>query len=357
MVKPFDVSKFRKSVTKSIEGISLGFNDPKTWLNTGSYVLNYLISRDFFKGIPLEGKFTMIAGESGSGKSYVASGNVIKDAQEQGIFVVLFDSENALDTAWLHQLGVDTSEDKLLKVNASMIDDVTKFIMDFVKDYKISYADAAREDKPKILFVVDSLGMLLTPTDKAQAEAGDMKGDMGRKAKQLTAMCRNLVAVIASENIGLVATNHVYASGDQYNPDDIIAGGKMIEFASSIIVSMNKRKLKEDEEGNKLKVVQGIRSAVQVRKSRYNQPFQKIEVRIPYTTGMDPFSGLFDFFLNKGVLVKEGNRYKYESPNGKSNSFAEFRKNITNEQYMTIMQEWKEPDTAVEDLAEGDEEE
>ncbi len=36
-------------------------------------------------------------------------------------------------------------------------------------------------ERPKVLFVIDSLGMLLTPTDVNQFEAGEMKGDMGRK--------------------------------------------------------------------------------------------------------------------------------------------------------------------------------
>jgi putative ribosome biogenesis GTPase RsgA len=34
------------------------------------------------------GKVTVFAGESGAGKSYFASGNIVKSAQEQGIFVV-----------------------------------------------------------------------------------------------------------------------------------------------------------------------------------------------------------------------------------------------------------------------------
>lgn len=64
MTKPIDISKFRKSLTKNITGISTGFNDPDTWISTGSYGLNYLISGDFYKGIPM-GKFTVFAGESG----------------------------------------------------------------------------------------------------------------------------------------------------------------------------------------------------------------------------------------------------------------------------------------------------
>ena len=139
MVKPFDISKFRKDITKSIEGLGIGFNDPTDWISTGNYALNYLISGDFYKGIPL-GKVTVLAGESGSGKSFVASGNVVRNAQKQGIFVVLIDSENALDEKWLQALGVDTSPEKLLKLSLSMVDDVAKTISTFMKSYKADYA-------------------------------------------------------------------------------------------------------------------------------------------------------------------------------------------------------------------------
>ena len=88
MAKPFDVSKFRKDITKSIDGLSIGFHDPTDWISTGSYALNYLISGDFYRGVPM-GKVTVFAGESGAGKSYFASGNIIRAAQEQGIFVVV----------------------------------------------------------------------------------------------------------------------------------------------------------------------------------------------------------------------------------------------------------------------------
>ena len=60
MGKPFDISKFRKEITKSIDGLSVGFNDPTDWISTGNYALNYLISGDFNKGIPL-GKVTVFA--------------------------------------------------------------------------------------------------------------------------------------------------------------------------------------------------------------------------------------------------------------------------------------------------------
>ena len=43
----------------------------------------------------------------------------------------------------------------------------------------IHYKAMDEADRPKVLFVIDSLGMLLTPTDVDPFNKGDMKGDMG----------------------------------------------------------------------------------------------------------------------------------------------------------------------------------
>lgn len=309
--RAFDISKFRKSITKSIDGLSIGFNDPTDWVSTGNFALNYLISGDFNRGVPL-GKVTVFAGESGAGKSYICSGNLIKAAQAQGIYPILIDSENALDEKWLLALGVDTAEDKLLKLNMAMIDDVAKTITEFVTEYK-SMPDG---EKPKILFIIDSLGMLLTPTDVNQFEAGDLKGDMGRKPKALTALVRNCVNMFGSHNIGLVATNHTYASQDMFDPDDKISGGQGFIYASSIVVAMRKLKLKEDEDGNKITEVKGIRAACKVMKTRYAKPFESVQVKIPYETGMNPYSGLVDLAEGKGMLVKDGNRLSFTTADG-----------------------------------------
>ncbi len=322
--KPFDLSKFRKTLTKSIDGLSVGFSDPTDWISTGNYALNYLISGDFKKGVPL-GKVTVFAGESGAGKSYICSGNLVKEAQAQGIYVVLVDSENALDEAWLHALGVDTSEDKLLKLNMAMIDDVAKTINEFVKEYK----EIPEETRPKVLFVIDSLGMLLTPTDVNQFEAGDLKGDMGRKPKALTALVRNCVNMFGALNIGLVATNHTYASQDMFDPDDKISGGQGFIYASSIVVAMRKLKLKEDEDGAKTTTVNGIRAACKIMKTRYAKPFESVQVKIPYATGMSPYSGLVDLFEAEGLLKQEGNRLKWIDPE-------------TGEEFKFYRKEWKD---------------
>lgn len=335
MGRAFDISKFRKSITKSINGLGVGFNDPTDWVSTGNYALNYLISGDFHKGIPL-GKVTVFAGESGAGKSYICAGNIVKYAQDQGIYVVLIDSENALDESWLQALGVDTSEDKLLKLSMAMIDNVAKTLSEFMKDY----AEMEEEDKPKVLFVIDSLGMLLTPTDVNQFEAGDLKGDMGRKPKALTALVRNCVNMFGSHNVGMVCTNHTYASQDMFDPDDKISGGQGFIYASSIVVAMKKLKLKEDLDGNKTKSVNGIRAACKVMKTRYAKPFEGVQVKIPYEQGMNPYSGLLELFEAKGIINKSGNRLKYITNAGEE--ILEYRKKWIGEKLDIVMAEFIE---------------
>lgn len=341
MAAPIDLSKFRKHVAKSIQGVSLGFNDPKTWLSTGCYALNYLICGDFKGGIPLEGKFTMFAGDSGSGKSYISSGNIVKYCQQQGVFPVIIDTENALDEQWLINLGVDVADDKIMKVSGATIDDISAMMGALIEQYKAEHGAKPYEERPRLLLIIDSLGMLITPNQERQFMEGDQKGDMGIKAKQITAMMRVVMAKIASEPIGLVATNHVMDSQDQYQPDKI-PGGKMLEFASSVIVQMNKYLLKEDEDGNKLTggAVAGIRTTAVVRKSRYAKPFERIKLEIPYDTGMNPYSGMFDLLLAKGVLIKEGVRYSYTSP-VTGEIILDYRKNYRkNGYYDTIIEEW-----------------
>jgi RecA/RadA recombinase len=202
----------------------------------------------------------------------------------------------------------------------AMIDDVAKTISTFMSDYK-SLPDGER---PKVLFVIDSLGMLLTPTDINQFDSGDLKGDLGRKPKALTALVRNCVNMFGSYNVGLVCTNHTYASQDMFDPDDKISGGQGFIYASSIVVAMKKLKLKEDEDGNKISEVMGIRSACKVMKTRYAKPFEGVQVKIPYETGMNPYSGLVDLAEKKGFLKKDGNRLAYTTLDGEIIKF--FRK-------------------------------
>lgn len=310
MGKIMDMSKFVTKATKSIKGMSSGFRESDTWISTGSYALNFRISGEFDYGIPL-GKVSMFAGSSGSGKSYVVSGNMVREAQQKGIHVLLIDSERALDESWLQSLGVDTSPEMLTKANMSLINDVAKYINEFVAFYKDGNVGVKVEDQPEVLIVVDSLGMLNTPIAVDQFSAGNMKGDMGHKPKQLKALITNVVNLIGGLNIGVVMTNHVYDSQDMFSPDPKISGGSGMVFAASIVVVTDLKKLKEEEDGEKTTTVNGIKMKAMVKKTRFTKPFETVEVSIPYIGGMNPYSGLYEMFMSLGLIVKEGIGYLY----------------------------------------------
>ena len=158
--------------------------------------------------------------------------------------------------------------------------------------------------------------MLMSPTEVSQFEAGDMKGDFGRKAKALKALVTNCVNMFGSYNVGMCVTNHTYASQDMFDPDDKISGRQGFIYASSIVVAMKKLKLKEDIDGNKTSEVNGIRAGCKVMKTRYAKPFEGVQVKIPYTQGMSPTSGLVDLFEKKGMLSKSGNRLLHITHDG-----------------------------------------
>ena len=204
-------------------------------------------------------------------------------------------------------------------------------------------------ERPKVLFVVDSLGMLMSPTEMDQFQKGDMKGDFGRKAKALKALVTNCVNMFGSYNVGMCVTNHTYASQDMFDPDDKISGGSGFVYASSMVVAMKKLKLKTDANGVKTSQVHGIRAACKVMKTRYAKPFESVQVEIPYSTGMDPYSGMFDLMDAKGLLEKKGNRYEYVTSDGEE--MLEFRKRWTGDLLDKVMLDLPAKEAQVAKLA------
>ena len=59
-------------------------------------------------------------------------------------------------------------------------------------------------------------------------------------------------------------------------------------------------------------------------KTRYAKPFEGMQVKIPYETGMSPYSGLTDLAEKKGMLKKEGNRLVFVTSEGEI--IKQFRK-------------------------------
>ena len=96
------ISQMRDLINKKA-GTEVAFNltqdnptDVNEFIATGSRWLDSIICKGKLAGIPV-GKITEIAGLEASGKSYMAA-QIAANAQKQGLEVVYFDSESALDS-------------------------------------------------------------------------------------------------------------------------------------------------------------------------------------------------------------------------------------------------------------------
>jgi RecA/RadA recombinase len=137
--------------------------------------------------------------------------------------------------------------------------------------------------------------------------------------------------------------------------DGIISHNSGFIFASSIVVASKKRKLKEDADGKKTTEVNGIKADCKVVKSRFSKPFESVKINIPWDTGMDPYSGLFEMFEKSGSITKVGNRYRYVSKKT-GEEFVEFRKNWTSDLYDMVMEEFSSADFKVVNVEVDDDE-
>ena len=100
--------------TKVIDGIPAG--DVDTYIDTGSYAFNALLSGSIHGGIP-NNKITAIAGEEATGKTFFTLGIVksfLDKNKDAGVFY--FESEGALTKDLLEQRNVDTNRVWILPV-------------------------------------------------------------------------------------------------------------------------------------------------------------------------------------------------------------------------------------------------
>lgn len=109
-------------------------------------------------------------------------------------------------------------------------------------------------------------------------------------------------------------------------------------YASSIVVASQKLKLKEDEDGNKTSDVHGIKTAAKIMKSRYGRAYETCKLNIRFDSGLDRYSGLFNYMEEIGILERNGNKYRYTCKDG--TEINEFKKSYTPEIFERIIDEW-----------------
>lgn len=67
------------------------------------------------------------------------------------------------------------------------------------------------------------------------------------------------------------------------------------------------------------------------------QPFQTIEIQIPYEKGLNPYSGFFDLIEARELIAKEGNRYVYTDLSGQVHKYFRKEWNRNENQIMDLV--------------------
>ena len=236
-----------------------------------------------------------------SGKSLMSC-TIAKNAQQNGYQVIYIDSEESLNTNYADKIGLDYEDpDKFLLVRITTLEELTK-IMALLLD--------KLDPDEKTCFIIDSLTNLETEREQTSMDKGEVKNDMGLFAKRAKQIVKNLNNKIANRDAFMVCVNHTYLNQDPMNGlgEEIPAGGRAIIYIPSISLHLKKLKLKEGSEQI------GIRCKVTIEKNRFGKVGTQLTINIPYETGMDPYDGVIDILVEKGVIKKAGGWY--ELPDG-----------------------------------------
>lgn len=280
--------------------------DITDWIRTGSYSLNALISGSLFSGLP-GNKITMLAGEKSTGKSFYAI-SILKDFQQQFPEgeAIYFETEGAISKEMLAARGIDLNRVGWQPVRT--IEDFRTFLAKILNEYE----SMPEEGRPKLMVILDSLGMLSTEKEVEDIASGSEKKDMTRAA-MAKGTFRALTLQMAMLNVPMIMTNHTYDVVGAYIPMKKAGGGSGPEYAASLTIFLSKKKGKIGDD------VVGAIITAKLEKSRMTVEGRKIETLLRYDTGIDPYWGLLDLALEFGVAVKEGNSIVF-SDGGKASS-------------------------------------
>ncbi len=293
---------FLKEIVKEIGNdftqLASDIDETETYVDTGSYIFNGLISGSIFGGVS-NNKITAIAGESSTGKTFFSLA-VVKnflDSNPDG-YCLYFDTEAAVNKSLLSSRGIDL--DRLVVVNVVTIEE---FRTKALKAVDI-YLKTNTEDRKPCMFVLDSLGMLSTEKEIRDALDDKQVRDM-TKSQLVKGAFRMLTLKLGQANIPLIVTNHTYDVIGSYIPTKEMGGGSGLKYAASTIIYLSRKKEKDGKE-----VVGNIIKA-KTAKSRLSKENKEVQVRLYFDDrGLDRYYGLLERGVIGGIWKNVAGRYE-----------------------------------------------
>ena len=298
------------------DGVEAG--DVDTFIDTGSYAFNALLSGSINGGLPAN-KITAIAGESATGKTFFLMGmckNFLDKNPDGG--VIYFESESAITKQMVIDRGIDADRMVILPVTT-----VQEFRTQSLKVLD-SYINQDASIRRPLFLALDSLGMLSTTKEVEDTAEGKETRDMTR-AQVLKAAFRVLTLKLGKAKVPMVVTNHTYDVVGSMFPTKEMGGGSGLKYAASTIIYLSKKKEKDGSE------IIGNIVHCKNQKSRLTIENKMVDVRLTYEKGLDKYYGLLELAVKGGVFKQVSTRI--ELPDGTK----QYGKTINNnpEKYFT----------------------
>ena len=198
------------------------------------------------KGLPF-GYVVMIAGNTDSGKTSFTI-EAMRSAQQQGVNVILVDTEKKTTSRRLEQW--DVNPEQIARVQPEYLeqayDGIDKWV-DYIKD---------ADPDSKILIVFDSVGN--TPSVKEVENDVDDTLQLGLAAKSNKRGMRRLVPKLKQDNIAMLMINQTY--DNIASPGKTNAGGKAIDFFSCLTYQTTRKSwLEKTVKGEKKRIGARVR--------------------------------------------------------------------------------------------------
>ena len=292
------------------DGVSAG--DVDSFIDSGSYIFNALLSGSLYGGLP-KNKITAIAGESATGKTFFALGmckQFLEDNPESA--VIYFESESAISKEMIESRGIDSSRFVIVPVVT-----VQEFRTQSINILD-RYLETPEDDRPPMMFCLDSLGMLSTTKEIEDTADGKETRDMTR-AQIVKGAFRVLTLKLGRAGVPMIVTNHTYDVIGSMFPQKEMGGGSGLKYAASSIVYLSKKKEKDGTE------VIGNIIHCKNYKSRLTKENKVVDVRLTYDKGLDRYYGLLDLALKHNIFKQVSTRI--ELPDGSKT----FGKTINND--------------------------
>tara|TARA_B100001175_G_scaffold290970_1_gene275783 strand:+ start:239 stop:1246 length:1008 start_codon:yes stop_codon:yes gene_type:complete len=295
---------FLKDVIKEIGDdyatVANKIDDTERTVDTGSHILNALVSGSVFGGVS-GNKITAIAGETSTGKTYFSLAivkNFLDKHPDGG--VMYFDTESAITKGLLESRGIDL--DRVGIINVITIEQFRNRALTVVD----KYLGLEESDRKPMMFVLDSLGMLSTEKEIRDALDDKQVRDM-TKSQLVKGAFRMLTLKLGKANVPLIVTNHTYDVIGAYVPTKEMGGGSGLKYAASTIIYLSKGKEKDGTE-----IIGNIIKAKTV-KSRLSRENRQVSIRLYYDErGLDRYYGLLDLAEKHGVLKRVANRFEID---------------------------------------------